>query len=115
MTLNLDQRKRTAIARRLSAAAVVLGCAFATVTQAAAQNITSPPTPTVIAPPAGTSAVLLGRGVGTQGYVCLPSGTGASWTVNPARPEATLFTSVYGQDVQIITHFLSPNTKPNRF
>ena len=57
----------------------------------------------------------MGRGVGTQGYVCLPKGTGASWTVNGARPEATLFTSFFGQDVQIITHFQSPDTNPNKF
>ena len=51
---------------------------------------------------------------GTQGYVCLPQGTGASWTVNAARPEATLFQSFFGLEVQIITHFLSPDTNPNR-
>jgi len=53
--------------------------------------------------------------VGTQGYVCLPTATGASWTVNNARPEATLFASLFGLDVQIITHFLSPDTNPNIF
>ena len=37
----------------------------------------------------------------------------ASWTVKAARPEATLFTSFFGQDFQIITHFLSPDTNPN--
>jgi len=36
----------------------------------------------------------------------------ASWTVNNARPEATLFTKLFGQDVEIITHFLSPDEKP---
>jgi hypothetical protein len=56
----------------------------------------------------------LGRGLGTQGYVCLPQGTGASWTVNNARPEATLFQTFFGQDVQIITHFFSPDTNPNQ-
>ena len=30
-----------------------------------------------------------------------------------SRPEATLFASFFGQDVQIITHFLSPDTNPN--
>jgi len=53
--------------------------------------------------------------LGTQGYVCLPTGPGAStasWTVNNPRPEATLFTKFFGQDVQIITHFLSPNENP---
>jgi hypothetical protein len=72
------------------------------------------PSPTTsIPPPAGTSAFLLGRGVGTQGYVCLPTATGASWTVNAARPEATLFTHIFGEAVQIITHFLSPVVNPN--
>jgi hypothetical protein len=60
----------------------------------------------------------LGRATGTQGYVCLPTSPGAStasWTVNGARPEATLFTSFFGQEVEIITHFLSPDTNPNEF
>ena len=47
-------------------------------------------------------------------FAC-PKSTGASWTVNAARPEATLFTSFFGQDFQIITHFLSPDTNPNEF
>jgi hypothetical protein len=114
MNYNLDQQtKKTARVRSLYVAALALACAFGTVTNAAAQKITSPTTPTLITPPAGNSAFLLGRAVGTQGYVCLPKGAGASWTVNNARPEATLFTSFFGQDFQIITHFLSPDTKPN--
>ena len=78
-------------------------------------SIPSPVTSVTITPPIGNSAFLLGHGVGTQGYVCLPSGIGASWTVNAARPEATLFTNLFGQAQQIITHFLSPNTNPNEF
>lgn len=77
--------------------------------------IPSPVTSVTITPPIGNSAFLLGHGVGTQGYVCLPSGTGASWTVNNARPEATLFTNLFGEAQQITTHFLSPNTNPNKF
>jgi hypothetical protein len=77
-------------------------------------SIPSPTTSTLITPEAGNSAFLLGHGVGTQGYVCLPTGTGgASWTVNNARPEATLFTHIFGEAVQIITHFLSPVVNPN--
>jgi hypothetical protein len=95
-------------------AALVLACAFGTVTNAVAQKITSPTTPALITPPAGNSAFLLGHAlVGTQGYVCLPKGTGASWTVKNARPEATLFTNFFGQDFQIITHFLSPDNSAN--
>jgi hypothetical protein len=114
MSYNLNQQlKKTARVRRLLVAALALGCAFGTVTNAAAQKIASPTTPPLITPPAGNSAFLLGHGVGTQGYVCLPKGAGFSWTVNNARPEATLFTNLFGQDVQIITHFLSPDTSPN--
>jgi len=78
-------------------------------------HFSSIPSPTTtIPPPAGNSAFLLGHGVGTQGYVCLPTGVGAaSWTVNGARPEATLFTHIFGEAVQIITHFLSPVVNPN--
>ena len=97
---------------RLKAGVFALGCAIAT---AQAQTIQSPPTPTDITPPVGTAAFLLGSATGTQGYVCLPTAAGASWTVNAARPEATLFTNVIGLDIQIITHFFSPNTNPNEF
>jgi hypothetical protein len=76
--------------------------------------IPTPTTPERITPPAGTFAFLLGHGVGTQGYVCLPSPTGGvSWTVNNARPEATLFTHIFEEEAQIITHFLSPVVNPN--
>jgi hypothetical protein len=119
MSYNIGQQTRkTARVRSLFLAALVLACAFGTTTPAAAQTVTPPPTPTLITAPVGTSAFLLGRGVGTQGYVCLPTSpdaSTASWTINNARPEATLFTSFFGQDVQIITHFLSPNTHPNKF
>src|SRR5947207_9273242 len=113
-----QQTKNTARVRSLFLAALVLACAFGTTTYVTAENITPPATSTLITPPEGASAFLLGHAVGTQGYVCLPTVQGAaiaSWTVNTARPEATLFVTFFGQQVQIITHFLSPNTKPNKF
>jgi Protein of unknown function (DUF3455) len=110
-----QQLSKTVRARSPFVAALVLICAFGTVNHAAAQRITPPTTPAIITPPAGNSAFLLGHATGTQGYVCLPTSTGASWTVNGARPEATLFTSILGLNVQIITHFLSPDTNPNQF
>jgi hypothetical protein len=100
--------------RRLFHAALLLGCAFGTIANAAAQRSAPPTTPADITPPAGNSAFLLGHAVGTQGYVCMPKDTAASWTVNNARPEATLFQHFFGQDIQIITHFLSPDTNPNK-
>jgi len=111
------QTKRPLRARTTLAATIALGCLFGTLNHAAAQSVTPPPTPTLITPPAGNAAFLLGHGEGTQGYVCLPTTPGAStasWTINPARPEATLFTKFFGQDVQIITHFQSPDTNPNK-
>lgn len=114
MSKNLSQQTRmVAQAWKQFVTALVVGCAFGAMTHASAQRITPPPTPTDITPPAGNSAFLLGHAQGTQGYVCLPAGTGASWTVNLARPEATLFSTVFGINVEIITHFLSPDTNPN--
>jgi len=108
-----QQPKKIARVRSLFAAALVLACAFGTVTRAAAQKVTPPPTPTDITPEAGNSAFLVGHAIGSQGYTCLPTSTGGtSWTVNPPRPEATLFADFFGQPVQIITHFASVNTSP---
>ena len=98
---------------RLCEVAIALAFAFVAAPPAAAQNMVTPSTPALITPPPGNSAFLISQATGTQGYVCLPSGTGASWTVNAARPEATLFHSLFGLELQIITHFLSPNTNPN--
>jgi hypothetical protein len=104
----------------LLAAALVLAASAQDKTEDKKDEITfsllpNPAAPVVITPPAGNSAFLAGHAVGTQGYVCLPTGSGASWTVNAARPEATLFTHFFGHAVQIITHFLSPVTNPNQF
>ncbi|HEY7393121.1 MAG TPA: DUF3455 domain-containing protein [Bryobacteraceae bacterium] len=80
------------------------------------QSVTPPATPAIITPPPGSVAFLLGHATGTQGYLCLPTSPGAStasWTVKGARPEATLFQDFFGQQFQIVTHFLSPDTNPN--
>ena len=76
-------------------------------------DLTTPPiTPPAITPPVGNRLFLAGHAFGSQGYVCLPLGSGVSWTVNNARPEATLFANVFGEPVQIIAHFLSHNDNP---
>src|SRR5215471_5341121 len=117
MSYNLDQRtKKTARVRRLFVAALVFVCAFGAASYAAAQTVTPPPTPTTITPPAGNTAYAVGHAFGSQGYVCLPDpkNGGTSWTINAARPEATLFVNVFGQPVQIITHFASIDANPNQ-
>ena len=113
--ISQQQTKKPFRGRTALVAALALGCLFGTANHAAAQTVNPPPTPTLITPPAGNTAFLVGHALGTQGYVCLPTGPGAStasWTVNNPRPEATLFTKFFGQDVQIITHFLSPDENP---
>ena len=113
----VPQKAKITTLRKLFVSALALGCAVvAGAGQAQAQSIASPATPALITPPAGNTAFLLGRAVGTQGYVCLPTSAGAataSWTVKGSRPEATLFQRFLGVDVQIITHFLSPDAEPN--
>jgi hypothetical protein len=109
-----QQASKTARVRKLLLACLVLACAFSTMNLATAQTVTAPPTPSEITPPEGNSAFLVGHAIGTQGYTCLPASTGGtSWTVNPARPEATLFLTFLGQPIQVITHFTSVNANPN--
>ena len=110
-----QKTRKTARVWSLFRAALVFACALGTVTRSAAQTVTPPTTPIDITPPQGNTAFLVGHAFGSQGYVCLPASTGGtSWTVNGARPEATLFTNVFGQPVQIITHFASVNANPKK-
>src|SRR6266550_716496 len=111
MSYNFSQKSKTARVRNLFAAALVLACTFGTVTHAAAQ-VTPPPTPDAIAVPAGNSPYLVGHAFGSQGYTCLPTSTGGTAWNPTARPEATLFTDLFGQQFQIITHFQSINENP---
>src|SRR6266567_8964652 len=106
-----QQTPKTARGRGLFGAALLLACAFGTVTLSAAQ-VTPPPTPDTIAVPVGNSAYLVGRAFGSQGYTCLPTSTGGTAWNPTARPEATLFVSFFGHLVQIITHFQSVNENP---
>ena len=72
-----------------------------------AHRVTPPPMPVNIEVPAGNKAFLEGHAIGTQNYICLPSGSGFAWTF--FGPQATLFND---DDKQIITHFLSLNLGP---
>jgi len=74
--------------------------------------IPNPVTPSNITPPVGSRLFLAGHAFGSQGYVCLPKDGNVSWTVNSPRPEATLFATFFGEQVQIITHFLSHDDDP---
>ena len=65
----------------------------------ASRDLASPRVPLNLEVPAGNKLFL-----GTQQYICLPSGSSFAWTL--FGPQATLFND---NDKQIITHFLSPN------
>jgi hypothetical protein len=85
--------------------------AAAFVQAAYGQFLTVPPVPTAIQVQAGNIPFLKGHAVGTQDYVCLPSGSGFAWTF--FGPQATLFLTlrIFQTEIQqqITTHFLSPN------
>ena len=104
---------RIARVRNMFAAGLMLAGALATVTHAAAQ-VTPPTTPDLIAVPAGNSAYLVGHAFGSQGYTCLPTATGGTAWNPTARPEATLFSDIFGSQFQIITHFQSINENPKQ-
>src|SRR6516162_4765232 len=111
MSYNLIQKSKTARVRSLFVAALVLACAFSTVSLAGAQ-VTPPTTPDTIAVQAGNHAFLVGHAFGSQGYTCLPTATGGTAWNPTARPEATLFSDIFGSQFQIITHFQSINVNP---
>ena len=76
----------------------------------AAGEITPPALPNDMVPvPAGNKLFLGTHAVGTQNYVCKPSGAGVAYVL--FTPQATLF----GEDGgQVINHFNSPNPlEPN--
>ena len=75
-----------------------------------AQTVTPPSVPPGLEVDVPNEAFLLGRGKGTQNYICQPTGSPSTalghvaWTL--FTPEDTLFTD---QGEQLITHFASPN------
>src|SRR6266498_350448 len=105
MSYNFNQQTtKTARVRSLLGAALLLVCAFGTVTLATAQ-VTPPITPDTIAVPVGNSPYLVGHAFGSQGYTCLPTSTGAAAWNPTARPEATLFADFFLHPFQIIKLF----------
>jgi len=89
-----------------SIAALGMAFTFALPHAAYAQGVTPPTVPDSIQVPSGNVAFLLGRGVGTQNYVCQPADSlgRVAWTL--FTPEATLFSD---EEDQLTTHFFSPN------
>ena len=94
---------------RFSAASIalagVVAMAFTVPSPAPAYADTTPPAvPANIQVPAGNKLFLMGHAVGTQNYICVPSGTGVRFVL--FTPEATLFDD---EGEQLITHYFGPN------
>src|SRR5882672_7781594 len=102
--------KQTTSRILLAACATALAVAFtvAIPQPAYADDVAPPPVPANIKVPAGSEVFLVGHGVGTQNYVCLPSGTGVAYVL--FTPEATLFSD---DEKQLTTHFFSPDPLEN--
>jgi hypothetical protein len=88
----------------MGAIALAVALTVALPESARADDVTPPRVPSDIEVPAGNTAFLQGHAVGTQNYICLPTG----WTF--VGPQATLFDDLSGQ---VTTHFLSPNPDEN--
>ena len=89
----------------LACVTVLTGVLIAAIQPADAnRDFVSPSVPLNLEVAAGNKLFLMGHAVGTQQYICLPSGSSFAWTL--FGPQATLFKD---EAKQIITHFLSPN------
>ena len=97
---NEKQQPRSLAVPTALAAAVTMALAL----PASADQVRPPPVPGTIAVEAGNKAFLVGHAVGTQDYVCLPSGNGVAFSL--FTPEAVLFND---DGKQLTTHFFSPN------
>jgi hypothetical protein len=121
-------RKKVLIALQLFSAALLLLASTSSATAQNGNSSTAPPvtgpttTRNIILPPMpdnlqvgdGFTAFRVGHAVGTQNYVCKPTGNGG-FAFALFTPQATLFTDA---NKEIITHFFSPNpaeanTDPN--
>ena len=78
--------------------AFTLVLSFAVQQPAFAQRVTVPFVPANIQVPHGR-AFLAGHAIGTQAYICLPSGSAFAWTF--FGPQATLFDDELGQVIKI--------------
>ncbi|MGH8567909.1 MAG: response regulator, partial [Gammaproteobacteria bacterium] len=75
------QRPRHIIRRSASVAALSAALTVGLPQPAYAGDVISPPVPTNLEVPPGNEAFLVGYAVGTQNYVCLPSGPGFAWVL----------------------------------
>src|ERR1043166_974999 len=66
-------------------------------------RLSAPQVPAAIQVPSGYKPFLVAHAIGTQGYVCVATGSVYRWAT--FGPQATLFNA---EGEQVLTHFLSP-------
>jgi hypothetical protein len=100
-------KKTNLVYMLLPACVVALAVAFMVLLPqpANADSVIPPPVPANLEVPAGSKLFLVGHAVGTQNYICLPSGSGVRYVL--FTPQATLFDVNSG--AQTMTHYFSPN------
>src|ERR1700737_4335253 len=103
-TATLAPRRRLMIWLTVPAVAFTLSPPPAALAGRAKRPPLPPNIPEILKVPTGNKVFREGDAIGTQDYICLPSG----WTF--FGPQATLFNE---REKQIITHFLSPNPFEN--
>jgi hypothetical protein len=81
---------------------VALALALASPAKAGERRTPLPDVPATIRAPAGHVPYMQGHAIGTQNYICLPSGDTFKWTL--FTPQATLFNRA---DKQTMTHYFS--------
>jgi|SRR5579862_4290235 len=104
-SINTRQRQTTRGIRNTGCiTALAVACIVALPQATHAERVMAPHVPDNLEVTGPNKVFLVGHAVGTQNYVCLPSGSAFAW--NLFTPEATLFND---EGKQIITHFFSPN------
>jgi len=96
------------ILRSACAVGITVALTLSLAPVAHAHKIIPPAVPAEIDVPPGNKPFLVGHGVGTQNYICLPSNPGFAFQL--FTPEATLFNPRNRE--QVITHYFSPNNNP---
>ena len=113
MNYTLDPKyKKLACVRRLFEAALMLGFAFGTISSAAAQRVTPPATPSDITPPAGNTLFCWATLWVLRAMCAFPKAPALPGP-STRSPRSHTLSTFSGQPVQLITHFLSPDTNPN--
>jgi hypothetical protein len=109
--ITVEIKPKFLIAMQLCSIVLLTSFVAASANAQTSAAVIPPLVPPEIQVPEGNEVFFVGRGVGTQNYVCLPCdpsqpGCGSGVAFALFTPQATLFNN---QGEQVTTHFFSPN------